>query len=88
MSALTIGGITSRLLLEKTLWNSVLAIRIKIGHKLFGYLVILLSQVTLLLGGIAYSERRPLAKTLVIFEVIIFTLLVTIFEIRFQIYRN
>jgi hypothetical protein len=55
MSALTIGGITARMLLEKTIWNSVLAIRIKIGHKLFGYLVILVSQVALLTGGIAYA---------------------------------
>lgn len=43
MSALTIGGIAARMLLEKTTWNTVLAVRIKMGHKLFGYLVLLVS---------------------------------------------
>jgi hypothetical protein len=57
MSALTIGGITARLLLEKTTWNTTLALRIKMGHKLFGYLVLLISQVALVTGGLAYAER-------------------------------
>jgi len=89
MSALTIGGITTRMLLEKTVWNTVLALRIKMGHKLLGYIVILVSQVALLTGGIAYSGRgHPLAKTLVILEVILFAILVLLFEILYQVYRR
>lgn len=84
MSALTIGGITSRLLLEKSKWNTALVLRIKMGHKLFGYLVILVSQVSLVTGGIAYADRgHTIAKTLVIIEIILFTILVVAFEIFF-----
>ena len=82
MSALTIGGITARMLLEKTTWNTVLALRIKMGHKLFGYLVLLISQVALLTGGLAYADRgNALAETLVILEVILFSVLIITFEI-------
>ena len=89
MSALTIGGIVARMLLEKTTWNTVLAVRIKMGHKLFGYLVLLVSQVALLTGGLAYADRgNALAETLVIFEVILFSVLVITFEIFFQVYKK
>ena len=43
MSLLTIGGITARLTLEKSKWNTILALRIKLGHKIFGCLVIFLA---------------------------------------------
>jgi Cytochrome b5-like Heme/Steroid binding domain len=89
MSALTIGGITSRLLLEKAKWNTSLALNIKMGHKLFGYLVIFVSQVTLVTGGLAYAERgHTLARILVILEVILFAILVIVFEIFFRNYRG
>ena len=77
------------MLLEKTTWNTVLAVRIKMGHKLFGYLVLLVSQVALLTGGLAYADRgNALAETLVIFEVILFSVLVITFEIFFQVYKK
>ncbi len=89
VSALTIGGIVARMLLEKTTWNTQLAVRIKMGHKLFGYLVLLVSQVALLTGGLKYgSNNRPLAKTLVILEIVLFTVLIVIFEVLFQIYKR
>jgi hypothetical protein len=89
MSLLTIGGITARMILEKSRWNTVLALRIKLGHKLFGCVVMFLAQITLVLGGIAYAERgHPLAETLVIIETIFFFVLVIAFEILFQIYRK
>jgi hypothetical protein len=84
MSLLTIGGITSRLLLEKSKWKTVTALRVKMGHKLFGWLVIFLAQVTILLGGLAYAERgHPLAETLVIIETVVFFVSVIIFELLF-----
>jgi|LauGreDrversion4_2_1035121.scaffolds.fasta_scaffold224039_2 hypothetical protein len=84
MSLLTIGGITARLFLEKSRWNTVMALRIKLGHKLFGALVIFLAQITLVLGGIAYADRgHSLAETLVIIETVIFFVLVFAFEILF-----
>jgi glucan phosphoethanolaminetransferase (alkaline phosphatase superfamily) len=43
MSLLTIGGITARTVLEKSKWNTILALRIKLGHKIFGLLVIFLA---------------------------------------------
>jgi len=43
MSLLTIGGITARMILEKSRWNTVLALRIKLGHKLFGCVVMFLA---------------------------------------------
>jgi hypothetical protein len=45
--------------------------------------------VALLTGGLAYAARgNPLAKTLVILEVILFSVLVLIFEICFQVYKR
>jgi hypothetical protein len=72
------------MLLEKTTWNTALALKIKMGHKLFGYLVLLVSQVALVTGGLAYAERdqsNSLAETLVILEVILFSILIITFEI-------
>ena len=43
MSLLTIGGITARIILERSKWNTVLALRIKLGHKVFGWVVIFLA---------------------------------------------
>jgi hypothetical protein len=84
MTALTVGGITARTVLERLKWNTALALKIKLGHKLFGLLVIFISQITLVLGGIAYSERgHPIAKTLVILEIILFFILSIIFEVMF-----
>jgi hypothetical protein len=57
VGALALGGFIARMLLEKTTWNTVLALRIKMGHKLFGYLVLLVSQIALLTGGMTYAER-------------------------------
>jgi len=90
VSALTIGGITARMLLEKTTWNTTLALRIKMGHKLFGYLVLFVSQVALLTGGLSYGDfhNSALAKTLVILEVILFFVLIATFEIFFQVYKR
>lgn len=89
MSLLTIGGITARMFLEKSRWNSVMALRIKLGHKLFGAVVMLLAQITLVLGGIAYAERgHPLAETLVIIETVFFFVLVIVFEVLFQLYKK
>lgn len=42
MTLLTIGGITASTILERTKWNTVLALRIKHGHGLFGYLVMII----------------------------------------------
>jgi Cytochrome b5-like Heme/Steroid binding domain len=89
MSLLTIGGITTRLLLEKSRWNTGIALRIKMGHKLFGYLILFVTQVTLVTGGLAYADRGySLAKSLVIAEIVVFSFLVLIFEIFFQIYKR
>ena len=64
-------------------------LRIKLGHKLFGLLVIFLSQFTLLLGGISYADRgHPLAETLVIIEIIVFFVLVVVFEILYQLFKR
>lgn len=89
MSLLTIGGITARMILEKSKWNTVLAMRIKLGHKIFGCLVIFLAQINIILGGISYADRgHPLAKTLVIVETVVFFILVIAFEVMFQIYKK
>jgi|LauGreDrversion4_2_1035121.scaffolds.fasta_scaffold1802962_2 hypothetical protein len=54
------------------------------GHKLFGYLVLLVSQIALLTGGIAYTERgTTLSQTLVILEMVAFGVLIITFEIIF-----
>jgi hypothetical protein len=88
MSALTIGGITARTVLERMRWNTALALKIKLGHKLFGLLVIFIAQITLLLGGIAYADRgHPIAETLVIIEFIFFIVLSVTFEVLFRIFR-
>ena len=89
MSLLTIGGITARTVLERLKWNTALALKIKLGHKLFGSVVMILAQITLILGGKAYADRgHSLAETLVIIETIFFFILVIGFEILFQIYRK
>jgi hypothetical protein len=84
MSLLTIGGITSRLFLEKSKWNTMFTLRVKLGHKVLGLLVIFIAQLNLIMGGISYSERgHPLAKTLVIIQFSLFFTLVVIFEILY-----
>ena len=61
------GRIISRKVLHSTRWNTSLALNIKLGHKLFGYLTLLLAQVTVITGGIKYeSKGHPKAKGLVI----------------------
>ena len=86
MSALTIGGITTRLLLERTRWNTALALRIKTGHKFFGYLTLLISQINIYFGGQAYSTNK--AESLVLAELIVFFVLIALFETFFQLYRR
>ena len=67
MSIITIGGIVSSKVLQSSRWNTTLALNIKLGHKLFGYLTLLLAQVTVITGGIKYdSKGHPKAKGLVI----------------------
>jgi hypothetical protein len=67
MSMITIGGIVSRKVLHSTRWNTSLALNIKMGHKLFGYLSLILAQATVITGGIKYeSKGHPVVKGLVI----------------------
>ena len=67
MSILTIGRIVSRKVLHSTRWNTSLALNIKLGRKIFGYLTFLFAQVTVITGGIKYdSKGHPKAKGLVI----------------------
>jgi hypothetical protein len=67
MSMITIGGIISRKILHSTRWNTILALNIKTGHKLSGYVSLLLAQATIITGGIKYdSKGHPVAKGLVI----------------------
>jgi hypothetical protein len=67
MSLITIGGIISRKILHSFRWNTTLALNIKLGHKLFGYLSLLLAQATVITGGIKYeSKGHPVVKGLVI----------------------
>jgi hypothetical protein len=54
------------------------------GHKLFGYLVLLVSQIALLTGGMTYAESgNTLSQTLVILEMVTFGVLIITFEIIF-----
>jgi hypothetical protein len=67
MSMITIGGIVSRKVLHSSRWNTSLALNIKLGHKIFGYLSLILAQATVITGGIKYdSKGHPKAKGLVI----------------------
>ncbi len=67
MSMITIGGIVSRKVLHSSSWNTSVALNIKFGHKLLGYLSFILAQVTVITGGIKYeSKGHPVVKGLVI----------------------
>ena len=67
MSIITIGGIVSRKVMHSSRWNTSVALNIKLGHKLLGYLSFILAQVTVITGGIKYeSKGHPVVKGSVI----------------------
>lgn len=78
-----LGGILSRRTSDHSRWNTASFLKVKLGHKLFGYLILFVSQVALLLGCLSYSEGNggPLAKTIGIIGFIIVLGLVAIFEL-------
>ncbi len=78
MSLLTLGGIFSRRLLQTTRWSTTLALNIKLGHKLFGYLTLILAQVTVITGGLGH----PLSKVLVILQAILIAIIIGALELR------
>lgn len=85
-----LGGIAARYTSENARWNTVKLLQLKMGHKLFGYLLLIVAQVTLLLGSLAYSEGNggEMSKTLGIVGMVIIIVLVTLFEISSQIYKK
>ena len=84
----SIGGIFARYQLESARWKTSLILKMKIGHKLFAALVIVLAQIAILLGGLAYSERvgKNLAKNLVIAAFVAFFGILIILEIFYRLY--
>lgn len=58
--------------------------KIKGGHKLFGFFMIILSQVSVLTGGLKWANTYPDAKPLVIVHFIVFFLLVILIEGIYQ----
>lgn len=82
VGVLVIGGIIARWQLERSTWSTVRSLLGKTGHSFFGYIVLLVSQVTLITGGLAYADRGiDLAFTLVMVEVGLFVALTIISEI-------
>ena len=89
MSLLTLGGIISRKYLQSTLWNTNLALNIKNGHKLFGYLSLILAQATVITGGLKYEEKgHAKAKGLVILQAVITLILLIGLEIRHRVSKR
>jgi hypothetical protein len=76
------GGIAARYTSENSRWNTAKTLKMKLGHKIFGYLVLFIAQITLLLGGLSYSSWNgsSLAKALSIVGMISVIVLVIIFE--------
>jgi Cytochrome b5-like Heme/Steroid binding domain len=85
-----LGGILTRWKLERQRWGTADVLKLKFGHQLFGYLVIGVSQVTLLLGGLAYADGggSKLAETLSIILFITFFGLIVLFEILFRMFKR
>jgi hypothetical protein len=82
VGVLVIGGLIARWQLQRSTWSTARSLLGKMGHSFFGYIVLLVSQVTLITGGIAYADRGiDLAFTLVMVEVSLFVALTILSEV-------
>lgn len=84
------GGIFARYTSENSRWNTAKTLKMKIGHKVLGYLVLFTAQITLILGGLSYANYNgsSLAKALAIIGMISVIILVIIFETLLQLFKK
>jgi hypothetical protein len=53
---IVLGGVFNRSMMQRLRWRSSLMFRIKMGHRLFGYLMLLLSEIAILTGSLKYAS--------------------------------
>ena len=85
-----LGGIVARYASSKTRWKSAQTLKMKKGHKAFSYLLLLAAWVTLVIGGISYSDfnGKPTAKNLSIVGVVVIGVLLALFETSQQRFKR
>jgi hypothetical protein len=52
---IVIGGFMVGITLNTLRWNTAFVLKMKLGHKIFGYLLLALSQFAILTGGQKYT---------------------------------
>jgi hypothetical protein len=57
VTLLSFGGALSKWMLENSRWNTKKSIMIKRGHGIFGFIVLDISLITLLLGSLKYAAN-------------------------------
>ncbi len=80
VAILALGGILIGTLLNTLRWKTALLMKFKAGHKLFGMLMITLSQISVLTGGLKWANSFPDSRPLVIVHFIVFFLLCILIE--------
>eukprot|EP00347_Sterkiella_histriomuscorum_P024123 403332230 len=84
---IVIGGIMTGVQLYAVRWNTQLVLRVKLGHKIFGYILIFVSQIAIVLGGFKWSSFSNQNNPYVIAHIVVFFLVLIVLEgiyYRFQ----
>lgn len=76
------GGVVARYTSENSRWNTASTLRMKLGHKIFGYLTLFVAHITLILGGLSYSSFNGVntARNLTIVGMVSVIVLIITFE--------
>ena len=80
VGVIVLGGVIAAIASYSVRWNTALVLKIKFGHKLFGYLMIFLSQIAIVLGGYKWSSYEEKSNPYVVIHIVIFFLIVIICE--------
>lgn len=84
VGCIVIGGFMVAIFMNTLRWNTTMILKMKTGHKLFGFFMILLSQFSVLSGGLKWAATYPDSKPLVIVHFIVFFLIVIVIEGIYQ----
>ncbi|CDW78413.1 cytochrome b5-like heme steroid binding domain containing protein [Stylonychia lemnae] len=77
---LPIGGFVVAILLNTLRWNTGFVLKMKLGHKIFGYTLIALSQFAILTGGLKWSSFNNDNNPYVIIHICLYFLVLIVCE--------
>lgn len=77
---IVVGGVFTRSMMNRLRWRTPLIIKIKRSHQIFGHLMIMAGQVSILTGGLKYALWVGVSQPLEIVHVCVFFAVIVIIE--------